>query len=70
MANREERYQKFVDECEDEGLDVDKEYHGRNYYNGPAVRCDNLDEMVDVIRVTTGKLQWDNLGLGYIIYPR
>ena len=47
-----------------------RDYHGRNYYHGPAVVCER-DELQDVIRATTVTLQWDDFGkTGIIVYPR
>lgn len=46
-------------------------YHGRYYYEGPAVRVEDDDQFVDVIRLTTVRLTWDQVGLGgRIVYPR
>lgn len=60
------RYQKFADQCEEAGFRVSL-YRGRFYYHGPAVSCDDIQE---VIRATTVKVQWDQLGKGYIVYPK
>lgn len=60
------RYNKFQQECEEAGLEV-RDYRGRFFYNGPAVACDDIQ---DVIRATTVKCQWDQLGLGFIVYPK
>jgi len=60
------RYQKFVKECEAAGLEVEH-YNGRMYFKGPAVRCDDIQE---VIRATTVDCQTDNMGLGWIVYPK
>ena len=67
--NKEERYQQFEEDCEEAGI-MTEEYHGRNYYIGPSVECDDFDEVQEVIRATTIILQWDNLGRGYIVYPK
>lgn len=61
-----QRYKKFREECEEAGLEVE-EYRGRNFYDGPAVRCDNIQE---VIRATSVECQWDNMGKGWIVYPK
>lgn len=46
-------------------------YAGRSYWFGPAVRCDDENDLVDVIRATRGvAVQWDTLGMGYILYPQ
>jgi hypothetical protein len=42
-------------------------YNGRFYWHGPAVSTDDLKEVLGATRV---KCQWDNLGLGWIVYPR
>lgn len=63
-------YQQFVHECEQAGLEV-RDYHGRNFYEGPAVSVDDFDGMVEVMRATTVRIQYDQLGRsGYIIYPK
>lgn len=42
-------------------------YEGRFFYRGPAVRVDNIQ---DALSNTKVPCQWDNLGLGYIVYPK
>ena len=65
-------YKKFIRDMKASGIEVVEEYHGRYFYVGPAVSTDkeNGPTLEDVIRATTVKVQWDNLGLDYIIYPR
>ena len=63
---KQERYETFRQECEENGLEV-RDYKGRFFYDGPAVECDNIQE---VIRATTVPVQYDNLGLGYVVYPK
>lgn len=41
-------------------------YHGRNMFQGPAVRCENIQ---DVLSNTKVKCQFDNMGKRYIVYP-
>ena len=60
------RYAKFTKDCEKAGLEV-TDYQGRYFYHGPAVSCDDIGE---VLQVTKVKCQWDQLGKGYIVYPR
>jgi len=60
------RYEQFKRECAAAGLEV-TDYRGRNFYDGPAVRCDNIQE---VLRHVTVECQYDNMGLGWIVYPR
>jgi hypothetical protein len=57
---------KFVEDMEDAGMEV-QHYNGRYFWEGPAVSCDNIQ---DVLSNTKVKCQWDQLGLGYIVYPR
>jgi len=59
-------FERFVRECREAGLEVEH-YEGRFFYTGPAVRTKDVQE---VIRATRVKVQWDNLGLGYIVYPK
>jgi hypothetical protein len=57
----------FVREVEDE-FSVEH-YNGYAWREGPGVRVDNDRELVDVIRLTTGRIKWDTLGDGWIVYP-
>lgn len=59
---------KFVRDMTRAGREV-RHYHGRYYWEGPSVSCD-AGEYESVVRDTTVKLQRDNLGLGWIVYPR
>lgn len=62
-------HEQFGVDMEDAGYDVEHDYHGRFYYEGPAVRI-NKGDLQDVIRSTAIRLQWDEMGRdGLIIYP-
>ena len=64
------RYEKFCLEIEENTFFEVEHYQGRWFYEGPAVRIE-ADELQDVIRATSIKLQWDELGkTGLIVYPR
>lgn len=65
--SKEERYQKFTEDMEAAGFEVEQ-YRGRFFYDGPAVRCEYSQEH-DVIRATTLRLTSDSMGRGLIIYP-
>lgn len=66
MTYSNEKYNQFVKDMEEAGLEV-RDYNGRFFYHGPAVVCDDIQ---DVLSNTKVKCQWDNMGLGYIVYPR
>jgi hypothetical protein len=57
---------QFVRDMEDAGLEVEH-YRGRYYWEGPAVR---VDELQDALSATRVKCQWDNMGLGWVVYPK
>ena len=57
---------RFVEDMAEAGLEV-QYYQGRFYWEGPAVQVDDLQ---DAIGATKVRCQWDNLGLGWIVYPR
>lgn len=59
---------RFVKDMTKAGYEV-SHYHGRYFWEGPSVRCDR-DGYDDVVRATKVKLQRDNLGLGWVVYPR
>jgi len=44
-------------------------YRGRYFYKGWAAEVPR-DELQDSIRATRVKVQWDNLGLNWIVYPQ
>lgn len=66
----EDIYEQFVKDMEDVGIEYE-EYNGRFFYHGPAVRTNEngFPTREDVIRATKVKLQWDNLGFDFIVYP-
>ena len=67
-----DKHQKFVEDMEKASVEVDEEYHGRFFYRGPAVRTSERDwpTLQDVIRATDVPVQWDNMGLDYVVYPK
>ena len=66
-----DNYKQFVKDMEAVGYEV-RDYHGRFFYHGPAVATREKDgpTLQDVIRATKVPVQWDNLGLDYIVYPQ
>lgn len=57
---------QFVEDMEAAGLTVEH-YEGRFFWTGPAVRVDELYEAMSKTQVPT---QYDNMGMGYIVYPK
>jgi len=57
---------RFVTEMEDAGLEV-QHYRGRFYWSGPAVF---VDDVQDALGATGVRCQWDNMGRGWVVYPR
>ena len=41
-------------------------YQGRDFWTGPAVVVDDLQEALSHTNV---KCQWDRMGKGYVVYP-
>ena len=67
---QDQRYAKFRADCERAGMEV-TDYRGRFWYVGPAVATGReWPTLQDVIRATSVEVQWDDLGLGHIVYPR
>ena len=60
------RQKTFAQDMEESGFRV-YQYHGRFFYKGPAVKVTDLQEG---IRGTGIKVQWDSMGLGYVVYPQ
>jgi hypothetical protein len=58
----------FAAEAEAAGYEVE-DYDGRSYWHGPAVRAESRPEFIEIIRATTVPVQWDSLGMGWIVYP-
>lgn len=59
-------YRKFVEDMRAAGLEV-THYKGRSFFEGPAVAVDDIQ---DALSNTKVKCRWDQLGHGYIVYPR
>jgi len=59
-------YKKFVKDMTSAGLTV-HHYRGRFYWEGPSVHVDSLQEALSETKVPC---QWDNLGPGYVVYPK
>lgn len=57
---------EFVSDMQDAGLTVEH-YFGRFFWEGPAVR---VDELHDAMQHTHIPVQYDSMGLGYIVYPK
>ena len=55
---------QFIEDMEANNLTVSL-YHGRNFWNGPSVCVDNLQ---DALSCTKVPCQWDNMGL--VVYPK
>lgn len=68
--NKKDVYEQFVEDMERANIEYE-EYRGRFFYHGPAVRTDEqgFPTRQDVIRATKVKVQWDNLGRDFIVYP-
>jgi hypothetical protein len=65
-AYEQARYNQFVRDMIDAGLEP-YHYRGRFFYEGPAV---NVDGLQDAHRHTDVPCQSDNMGLGYVVYPK
>ncbi len=59
-------YRTFVRDMEAAGLEP-YHYRGRWYWEGPAV---NVDDLQDALSNTKVPCQWDNMGLGWVVYPK
>ena len=59
-------FRQFIKDMEEEGLDT-WYYRGRNFWSGPAV---DVDDIQDALRATRVRCQWDNLGRGFVVYPK
>ena len=59
-------HQKFIEDMHDAGYTCEH-YHGRFYWEGAAVR---VDDFSDAMAATSVRCQFDNMGLGYIVYPK
>ena len=66
MIYQKQHYQQFAEDMSNAGLEV-RDYRGRNFYSGPAVFCEDIQ---DVIRMTQVKVQWDSMGFDFVVYPK
>jgi hypothetical protein len=60
------KFARFIKEMEEQGEKV-YFYKGRNYYEGPAVNCEDVS---DIMSRTSVKCQYDSKGLEWIVYPK
>ena len=56
---------QFCNAMKRAGLKV-RHYHGRFFWQGPAVGVSHISEAMSKTRV---ECQYDQLGLGFIVYP-
>lgn len=56
---------RFIEDMYTAGLEVEH-YRGRCFWNGPAVRVDELQEALSNTKVPC---RYDSMGLGFIVYP-
>lgn len=57
---------QFVEDMIKAGLKPEH-YHGRFFWEGPSVIVDDIQ---DALSATKVKCQLDNMGKGYVVYPR
>ena len=62
-------YRKFVRDMEKAGIEW-CHYGGRNYYSGPAAVTGEGQDTQDILSATKVKCQSDNMGKGFVYYPR
>lgn len=63
MTDKEKFAERF---CGREGYRAD--YRGRWFYSGPALDIDR-HELQATIKESPVELQWDQMGLGWVVYP-
>ncbi len=62
-----EDVRRFMRDMQRAGLKSKMRYYeGRNFWAGPAVVVDDIQEALAHTKV---KCQWDNLGMGWVVYP-
>jgi hypothetical protein len=59
-------HRQFVEDMQNAGLEP-YHYRGRFFYEGPAVTVDDLQQGLGATLV---KCQWDQMGRGWVVYPR
>ena len=64
------RHEQFLNDMRDAGFDVNEDYHGRYQYEGPAVTVRDYNELQVGVRATEVEIRWDDMGLGYVVYPK
>lgn len=62
--------ERFRQDMEDAGYEV-QDYRGRSFWKGPAVYTDEDEGPTrqDVIRATSVKLMWDDMGRHFVVHP-
>jgi hypothetical protein len=57
---------KFIEDMKEAELDV-QDNRGRFFWRGPAVVVNDLQQALGATKVAC---QWDNMGRGWVVYPR
>lgn len=65
-ANGQHDICRFMRDMRRAGIRV-RYYRGRYYWTGPAADVDSIDEALQATKV---QCRWDNMGKGYVVYPR
>ena len=62
-------HERFANDMKLAGYKVNGDYHGRWFYEGPAIVVEK-EELQSAIRATKVNLQWDEMGKsGLVVYP-
>lgn len=65
-ANGQTSLMRFMRDMRKAGLRM-YHYKGRFWWEGPAVDVDDLQTAMSATKVP---VQWDSMGLGYVVYPK
>jgi uncharacterized Zn finger protein len=61
-----QKYERFIEDMENAGIKI-RFYRGRNYYRGPAVEVEDLQEALSETKV---RCLWEGMGgSDVIVYP-
>ena len=59
---------EFIRDMERGGWPMEH-YHSNGFREGPAVRANDERELQTIIRATEVIVDWEGLGMGYIVFP-
>lgn len=66
----EQRFDKFKTECNQESIELRTYSPWAGAAERPAAYCTGHEDIVKVVRATTGAVEWHQMGKGALVFPK